>query len=200
MPSHSKAKPPSSGPIMRVAALVDESSAIAWMMRCGPATSPTMRRRVDISVAHIVPATRLPSAMCHSCEMAGGGERRQHGRDRGRHQQRQHHDQLAVDRLGDRAGEGAEQELRQLPRRHHAGDGERRAGDLEDEQARGEQLEPAHGVGEGADQPQPQEVGLAQQLSHCGTLFRRASSGEFIGPHAIVADIVRPTKFTEEKE
>ena len=66
MPSHSKAKPPSSGPIMRVAALVDESSAIAWMMRCGPATSPTMRRRVDISVAHIVPATRLPSAICQT--------------------------------------------------------------------------------------------------------------------------------------
>ena len=66
MPSHSKAKPPSSGPIMRVAALVAESSAIAGMMS-GPAASPTMRRRVDISVAHIVPAARLPSAMCHSC-------------------------------------------------------------------------------------------------------------------------------------
>ena len=121
MPSHSKAKPPSSGPIMRVAALVAESSAIAGTMRCGPATSPTMRRRVDISVAHIVPTTRLPSATCHSVELPGGGERRQHGRDRGRHQQRQHDDQLAVDRLGHRAGEGAEHELRQLPRRHDAG-------------------------------------------------------------------------------
>ncbi len=66
MPSHSKAMPPSSGPTMRVAALVAESSAIAGTMRCGPATSPTMRRLVDISVAHIVPDTRLPSATCHS--------------------------------------------------------------------------------------------------------------------------------------
>ena len=66
MPSHWKAKPPSSGPIMRVAAPVAESSAIAGTMRCGPAASPTMRRRVDISVAHIVPTTMLPSAMCHS--------------------------------------------------------------------------------------------------------------------------------------
>ena len=66
MPSHSKAAPPSNGPIMRVAALVTESSAIAGTMRCGPAASPTMRRRVDISVDHIVPEMRLPSATCHS--------------------------------------------------------------------------------------------------------------------------------------
>ena len=65
MPSHWKAMPPKSGPIMRVAALVAESSAMALMILCGPATSPTMRRRVDISVAHIVPEIRLPSATCH---------------------------------------------------------------------------------------------------------------------------------------
>jgi cell envelope opacity-associated protein A len=65
MPSHWKAMPPSSGPIMRVAALVAESRAMAGTMRWGPATSPTMRRRVDISVAHMVPDMRLPSATCH---------------------------------------------------------------------------------------------------------------------------------------
>ena len=66
MPSHSKAMPPSSGPIIRVAALVVESSAIAGTMRWAPATSPTMRRRVDISVDHMVPDTKLPTATCHS--------------------------------------------------------------------------------------------------------------------------------------
>ncbi len=43
--------------------------------------------------------------------------------------------------------------------------------DLPGEQARGQQLQPAHRVGEGADQPQPEEVGRAQQLPdgrvHC---------------------------------
>ena len=66
MPSHWKASPPSSGPTMRVMALVALSSAIAGTMRCGPAASPTMRRRVDISVVHMVPLTRLPSATCQS--------------------------------------------------------------------------------------------------------------------------------------
>src|SRR5229473_1166327 len=77
MPSHWKAKPPSKGPIMRVAALVAESSAIAGTIRCGPATSPTMRRRVDISVAHIVPEIRLPSATGHSAQEGAEGELRQ---------------------------------------------------------------------------------------------------------------------------
>jgi hypothetical protein len=54
---------------MRVAALVAESSAIAGTMRCGPATSPTMRRRVDISVDHMMPETRLPASTCHSASV-----------------------------------------------------------------------------------------------------------------------------------
>ena len=66
MPSHSKAMPPSSGPTARVAAEVTLSSAMAFTMRCGPATSPTMRRRVDISVDHMMPETRLPSATCQT--------------------------------------------------------------------------------------------------------------------------------------
>ena len=66
MPSHWKAKPPITGPIMRVAADVTESRAMAWTMRWGPATSPTMRRRVDISDVHIMPDRRLPIATCHS--------------------------------------------------------------------------------------------------------------------------------------
>jgi hypothetical protein len=79
-----------------------------------------MRRRVDISLDHIVPAARLPERHVPQLEMPGGRQRRQHGRDHRRHDQRQHHDQLAVDRLGDRADEGAEQQLRQLARRDDA--------------------------------------------------------------------------------
>ncbi len=66
MPSHWKAMPPSTGPIARVAAEVTLSSAMAVTMRCGPATSPTMRRRVDISVDHMVPESRLASATCQT--------------------------------------------------------------------------------------------------------------------------------------
>src|SRR6185437_3011918 len=55
--------PPSSGPTMRVVEPVTESSAIARAMR-RPATSPTMRRRVDISVDHTVPLTKPASARC----------------------------------------------------------------------------------------------------------------------------------------
>ena len=66
MPSHWNAIPPSSGPTARVAAEVMLSSAMALTMRCGPATSPTMRRRVDISVDHMVPETRLPTATCQT--------------------------------------------------------------------------------------------------------------------------------------
>ena len=159
MPSHWKAMPPSSGPIMRVAALVAELSAIAGTMRCGPATSPTMRRRVDISVAHIVPEIRLPSATCHSSRwpvvasvastvetMAGTSNA-----------------SMTIS-LRFTASETAPTKA---PRKSCGNwrtatttvDGERRAGHLVGEQARGQQLEPAHGVGEGADQPQSQEVG-----------------------------------------
>ena len=173
MPSHWKAMPPSSGPIMRVAALVAESSAIAGTMRCGPATSPTMRRRVDISVAHIVPEIEVAQRHVPQRQMAGGGEARQHGRDEGRPDQRQHDDQLAVHRLGDRAQEGAEGELRQLAHRHHESDGERRARHLVGEQARGQKLQPAHGIGEGADQPQPEEVRQPQQLADRAAVFLR---------------------------
>ena len=156
-----------------------------------------MRRRVDISVDHIVPATRLPSAMCQSSRCPVVASVASTVETARRHQQRQHHDQLAIDRLGHRAGEGAEQELRQLPRRHDARDRQRRAGDLVGEQARRQQLEPAHGIGEGADQPQPQEVRLAQQFSHRGTLVPSAlPPANSLGSHAIVADILQPRRIT----
>ena len=49
-------------------------------------------------------------------KVAGGGERRQHGGREGGHDQCKHHDQLAVDGLGNGASEGTEQQLRQLAR------------------------------------------------------------------------------------
>ena len=80
-------------------------------------------------------------------------------------------------------------------------DRQRRARDLEGEQAGGQQLQPAHGVGEGADQPQPQEIGLAQQLSHRGTLVPSARLfGEFIVVHAIAADMCGQPNPPEEGE
>ena len=43
-------------------------------------------------------------------------------------------------------------------------DGQRGARHLVGEQAGGQKLQPAHGVGEGADQPQPEEVRCLEQF------------------------------------
>jgi hypothetical protein len=130
-----------------------------------------MRRRVDISVDHIVPRHEVGERHVPQREMAGRGERGQQRRDDCRHDQRQHHDQLAIDGFGHGAGEGAEGELRQLAGRYDAGGGQRRAGDLVGKHTGDQKLQPAHGVSEAAHQPQPQEIRQPQQLPdrsiHC---------------------------------
>ena len=145
--------PPSSGPIMRVAALVAESRAMAGTMRCGPATSPTMRRRVGISVAHIVPETRLPSATCQSWSASAVAS--------------------VASRVETAAGTtsasitmvlrftASETAPAKAPNRSWgicraattAVAARAELGHRIGEQARGQQLQPAHGIGEGAHQP-----------------------------------------------
>jgi len=78
----------------------------------------------------------------------------------------QHDNQLAVHRLGDRAREGPKKRLRQLAHRHHDRDGERRRSPRRRTGPR-PKAQPAHGVGEGADQPQPQIGSSSSSRTGC---------------------------------
>ena len=51
---------------MRLALLLPTSMDIAWLMRSGPATSPIITRRTELSVAQPMPFQKLAAARCQT--------------------------------------------------------------------------------------------------------------------------------------
>ena len=133
--------------------------------------SPTMRRRVAISVDHTMPETNDDTPRCHGRTRPRNARRGDDHGGRAGQKLTDLQDGLTADRLGHHAGEGAEQQHRHGARRRNHRDGEARSGDVQGEQSRRQQLEEAHRVDAAADRPQAEERGRGQQRAQAGALW-----------------------------